>query len=188
MKKNLIIILALVVLALVVVVAGGIVIFSSKSKQGEETIPPIQPGKESALIEEPTTTEELETKTEEPAANLLTGSYRCTYTIEEGMKVTTYVKNGKMRTEISLPGDDNNIALYIDDKIYQWSEKEKQGFFMPVEEAKNQPGTEIQAPDEYLYEIKNKYKLDCNDIDLSDSLFTLPEDIEFQDLSQILNQ
>lgn len=191
MKKNLIIILVIVAVAI-----GGIFVFSSKSKQGEETISPAQPAEELTQTEEPATIEEpeepedtIEEPESSPSNSLsLGGSYRCTYTLEEGMKVITYVKNGKMRTEISLPDGDTNVSLYRDDKVYQWSEKERQGFFMAVEEAKQQPGTEIQDPDEYLEEIKNRYKPDCKNIDLSDSLFALPNDIEFQDLSQMLNQ
>lgn len=188
MKKNLIIILVIVAVAI-----AGIFVFSSKSKQGEETISPAQPAEEMAQTEEPATIEESEDKIEEPESRpsnslSLGGSYRCTYTIENGIQVTTYVKNGKMRTEIPLEGGDTNISLYTDNKVYQWSDKEKEGFFISVEEAKNQPGTEVQDPDEYLEEIKNKYKLDCKNIDVSDSLFTLPKDIEFQDLSQSLNQ
>ena len=188
MKKNLVIILVAVI-----IVIGGVVFISSKSKQGEEIVSSTQPTEELTQIEESATIEEPKDKIEEPESSpsnsfSLGGSYKCTYTIEEGMKVTTYVKNGKMRTEIPLEGGDTNISLYTDNKVYQWSDKEKEGFFISVEEAKNQPGTEVQDPDEYLEEIKNKYKLDCKNIDVSDSLFTLPKDIEFQDLSQSLNQ
>jgi len=194
MKKNLIIILVIII-----IIVAGIFVFSSKSKQGEETTSPAQPAEEltptqePATTEEPETTQEPETTTEEPESSpsnslSLSGSYRCTYTIENGMQVTTYVKNGKMRTEISLPDGDQNVSLYIDDKVYQWSDKEKEGMFMSVEEAEKQQGTEVQDPDKYLEEIKNKYKVDCKNADLADSLFRIPQDIEFQDLSQLLNQ
>jgi len=93
-----------------------------------------------------------------------------------------------MRTEIPLGGGDTNISLYADNKVYQWSDKEKEGMFMSVEEAEKQQGTEVQDPDKYLNEIKNKYKLDCKNIDISDSLFAAPKDIQFQDLSESLNQ
>ena len=98
MKKNLIIILVIVAVAI-----AGIFVFSSKSKQGEETISPAQPAEEMTQTEEPATIEEPEDKIEEPESRpsnalSLGGSYRCTYTIENGMQVTTYVKNGKMRT------------------------------------------------------------------------------------------
>ena len=57
-----------------------------------------------------------------------------------------------------------------------------------LEEAKKQPGTEVQDPDEYLEEIKNKYRPDCRNMDLADSLFLLPKDVQFQDLSEALEQ
>jgi len=53
------------------------------------------------------------------------------------MMVTTYIKDGKMRTEIPLRGNDTNISLYTDNKVYQWSDQAKQGAFISVEEAKN---------------------------------------------------
>ena len=59
---------------------------------------------------------------------------------------------------------------------------------MSVEEAKKQPNTEVQDPDKYLEEIRRKYQPDCKNMDLPDSLFRVPTDIEFQDLSQLLNQ
>ncbi|HRS22733.1 MAG TPA: hypothetical protein P5562_01095 [Candidatus Woesebacteria bacterium] len=173
MKKNLIIILLVAGVAV-----GGIFVFSSKPKQGEEIVSSTPSAKESIKTKESKTN---------PANSLsLGGSYRCTYTLEEGLKVTTYIKNGKMRTEIPLENGDTNVSLYTDDKVYQWSEKEKQGIFMSVEDAKKQPGTEVQDPDEYLNDIKNKYHPDCKNLDLEDSLFTLPEDVRFQDLSEAL--
>lgn len=194
MKKNLIIILLIAGIA-----AGGIFAFSSKQKQGKETVSPEQITGKSTPAEEPKVNEptikaeEPKAESQEPEPNpsnslSLGGSYRCTYTLKEGFKVTTYVKNGKMRTEIPLESGDTNVSLYTDDKVYQWSEKERQGFFMGVEEAKKQPGTEVQDPDKYLNDIKNKYKPDCKNIDLSDSLFVIPKDIQFQDLSKALEQ
>ncbi len=187
MKKSLILILVLGVVAV-----GGIVYFSSKSKSGGNIIQPTQPpveeisGTEETMItEETTSTKESEANTSNELA--LGGSYKCTYTMEQGFKVTTYVKNGKMRTEIPLESGDTNISLYTDNKVYQWSAKEKQGIFMAIEEAKKQPGTEVQDPDKYLEEIKNKYKPDCQNMNLADSLFAVPKDIQFQDLSKALN-
>lgn len=181
MKKNLVIILVAVI-----IVIGGVVFISSKSKQGEEIISPTQLAEESMLDEESISSEESQINSLDSLS--LEGSYQCVYTIEEGLKVITYVKNGKMRTEITLEGGDTNISLYADNKVYQWSDKEKQGIFMSVEEAKNQQGTEIENPDEYLKEIKVKYQPDCKNIDLDDSLFIAPKDVRFQDLSQLLNQ
>jgi len=66
-----------------------------------------------------------------------------------------------MRTEISLPDGDQNVSLYIDDKVYQWSTKDKQGVFMTVAAAKQQAGTEVQDPQEYLNAIMTKYQPDC---------------------------
>ena len=185
MKKNL-----TIILVAVFVIAGGVFLISSKSKLGEETSQPNQLTEESASpqesLQEKTTPGEPENNSTNPLS--LGGSYRCTYTIEKGLDVTTYVKNGKMRTEIPLGDDDTNISLYIDNKIYQWSTKEKQGFFMSVGEAEKQPDMEVQDPDKYLEDIKNKYRLDCQNIDLANDLFAVPGDIQFQDLSQLLNQ
>jgi len=113
------------------------VFFSSQSKQKGETISPSQTNEGTTVTEETIVTEESETNTSTELA--LGGSYKCTYTMEQGLKVTTYVKNGKMRTEIPLEVGDTNISLYTDNKVYQWSTKEKQGFFMSVEEAKSSP-------------------------------------------------
>jgi len=177
MKKNLVIILVAVI-----IIISGVVLISSKSKQGEETILPTQTIEESMLPEEPMLPEESEISSSD---NLFLGdTYQCTYTIEGGMKVTTYVKNDKMRTEIPLKNGDTNISLYTNNEVYQWSSKAKEGVFISVEEVENQQGIEVQNPDKYFEEIKNKYKVDCKNADLADSLFIIPQDIEFQDLSQ----
>jgi len=64
-----------------------------------------------------------------------------------------------------LEDGDTNISLYMNEKVYQWSEKEKQGIFMSVEEAKNSRGQKSRIRDEYLDEIKNKYRPDCQNMD-----------------------
>jgi len=66
-----------------------------------------------------------------------------------------------MRTEIPVSGENANVALYTDDKVYQWSTKDKQGVFMTVAAAKQQAGTEVQDPQEYLNTIMIKYQPDC---------------------------
>lgn len=190
------------ILIIVLIIAGagaaGIFVYSSRQKKGEETVAPNRVVEEStptekAKEEEPTKEEEPKKEIQEPetnslSASSLSGSYRCTYTLEEGFRVTTYIKNGKMRTEIPLEGGDTNVSLYTDDKVYQWSEKERRGIFMAAQEAKKQPDIKVQAPDEYLNDIKNKYHPDCQNMELPDSLFSLPGDIQFQDLSAALNQ
>jgi len=174
MKKNLIILLIIVVVVIV-----GVFVVSSKPKQEQTNLLSQNTG-ETIVAEE--------TETNSLGSLSLNGSYKCTYTIDEqDLKTTTYVKNGKMRTEILLKDGDVNISLYTDNKVYQWSVKEKQGIFISVEEAKKQSGTEVQDPDKYLTEIKNKYQPDCENIDISDDLFVVPKDISFQDISQLSN-
>lgn len=182
MKKILIIVLLVIGAGVV-----GVFVYSSKQEKGEKAETPNQVVEETIPTEKAKEEPEKEAQEQEtvsPDFLSLGGSYRCTYTLEEGFQVTTYIKNGKMRTEIPLGDGDINISLYIDEKVYQWSEKEKQGIFMSVEDAKKQPGTEVQDPDEYLEEIKNKYRPDCQNMDLADSLFLLPKDVQFQDMSE----
>lgn len=126
---------------------------------------------------------------EEQKINLLApnASYKCIYRIEENLEVVTYFKNGKMRTEIKLPTGDTSISLYSNNKVYQWSEKEKQGFFMSIDLAKQQPSTEIQEPDKYAEEMMTKYKPDCQKVNLAENLFVVPNDVQFQDMSQLFN-
>ncbi len=185
MKKNLIIFLLVVGTA-----AGVFFVFSSKSKQEGKIVSPFQSAENTTPVKEPKaekiTIETKKSETNSSNQSPLSGSYQCTYIMEEGFKVTTHIKNGQMRTEMPLKNGDTNISLYTDNKIYQWSVKEKQGIFMSVEDAKKQPGTEVQDPDEYLNDIKNKYKPDCKNIDVADSLFTIPDNIQFQDLSEAL--
>jgi len=87
---------------------------------------------------------------------------------------------------VQLPDGDTNISIYSNDKVYQWSEKAKQGVVISIADAKKQPGTEVQDPKEYLDEMKQTYHPDCQNMDLASSLFAVPRDVDFQDLSEAL--
>jgi len=183
MKNNL-----LIIVVVLLVVIGGIILFYFKPNNSQETM-----GSNSLMLESvPTTVGNILTTENSPAmpSNQLSlqGSYKCTYKIEGELQVTTYVKNGKMRTEIPLESDNITVALYTEDKVYQWNEKEKQGMVINVTEAQQQPGLDIQDPEAYLTDIKNKYQADCQNMDLADSLFVIPKDIQFQDISEALRQ
>jgi len=161
----------ILIIVLLVIGAGvtGVFVFSSKSKQGKEVIDSTRTTEESAptenqKMEEQTKAEELKNEAQEqetvsPDSLSLGGSYRCTYTLEEGFKVTTYIKNGKMRTEMPLEDGDTNISLYMNEKVYQWSEKEKQGIFMSVEEAKNSRGQKFRLRMNILMRLKTNTAL-----------------------------
>ncbi len=177
MKKSQILIL-IVVIAVVVI---GVVLLVPKNKQSKETAQSTGLNEESAT---PATSEE----TNLPNQEFSNVSYRCTYTAEGGLQFTTYAKGKNMRTEVKMSDGDTNVSLYTNDKVYQWSEATKQGIVMAVEAAKGQSGTEVQDPEEYLEEMRQKYNPDCKNMDLVDSLFVVPKDIEFQDVSQLLNQ
>lgn len=111
----------------------------------------------------------------------------CKYRVEAGLEFITYIKGELIKTVVPVNGDENH-SLFRDGKVYQWSTKQKRGFFISLEEAKKQPGTEIKDPEKYLDDIKIKYKPDCQKTDISDSIFALPSDVQFEEIGKLLQR
>lgn len=109
----------------------------------------------------------------------------CSYKIENGLEVTTYIKNKMIKTVTNMPND-INYNLVKDDKAYQWSDKDKKGIVMPIVSAQKQSGTgvEIENPEKYIDDIM-KYRPNCKETNLSDDIFIVPQDVQFQDMSQL---
>lgn len=116
------------------------------------------------------------------------GSVSCAYDIS-GVNYKTYIKNGKVRSEVTSPDAKmSQSVLMIDKKIYFWN---AQGaFVMEVPDITVTPqantGTSgVSKKDEMMAQIE-QYKESCTAGPIDDSLFVLPAGVKFEDYSAMM--
>lgn len=122
-------------------------------------------------------------------------SLQCSYTDEQGRKTTAYIKAGAVRADIigtdSKQQFNNSSVIVKDKKMYIWDVDKKQGMTMELKENQvtpevtgaQQPTGEQNQPD--VMGSLEKYKNDCKVAVVADSLFVVPTDVKFQDLSKM---
>lgn len=115
-------------------------------------------------------------------------SLKCVYKDEKGVQTTTYIKGGAVK--VSMEGitekDQPNNIILKDKKMYMWDEVSKTGFTFTMTDPVVTPGQEAEVKKgqdaEVLAEIE-KYKDSCKTEVISDSFFSVPTDVKFQDMS-----
>ena len=117
-------------------------------------------------------------------------SLTCEYKDEKGQTTKTYIKNGAVR--ITAEGSSQGEIIIKEDKMYIWDTNTKQGFMYKVEKpddsvSTNQDyGSQNGVTSESILESVNQYKDSCKAGTLADSYFTVPTDVNFQDMTKIL--
>jgi len=128
-------------------------------------------------------------------------SLKCVYKNEEGVETTTYIKGGAVRVMMTsaAAGDEQPDNIIMKDKMmYMWNNTTKTGFSLKLEEPKDltpfptvkQDGNAVKKEDQQesvLAEIE-KYKDACKAEVVSDSMFSVPTDVKFQDMSALQEQ
>jgi hypothetical protein len=103
---------------------------------------------------------------------------KCTAEIE-GSESTFYIKGGKLRGGAAYEGQQVEY-IFRDNCFYYWSEEESQGMKMCWDEE------EAADWEENLAAASEQW--DCKPASISDSMFNVPSDIEFFDLSDYMQQ
>ncbi len=116
-------------------------------------------------------------------------SLKCDFTDESGRKTVAYVKNGAVRADIASPNANESGSVIVKDKkIYFWNAQG--GFMMEVPETTPEEGAAkpetMQGQD--IVGSLEQYKDSCNAAIVSDSLFTPPSDVDFQDFSKMMER
>lgn len=130
-------------------------------------------------------------------------SLKCTITHKTDGSVMTYVVKGKQfrmdgaPVPVTSAGDANEVGHAISDGtlLYSWSTPSNKGFKMTIpteEELKAQADQyKNMAPDfskpEVVEEYENDYTIQCDSAVLTNADFTPPTDVEFQDLSAMMD-
>lgn len=130
-------------------------------------------------------------------------SLKCIYKDEKGVETTSYIKGGAVRVMMTNTTDTEQPNNFImkDKKMHMWSDINKTGFVFEIDEPvgtpaptfevekglepEKQPGAEQQ--ESVLAQIE-KYKDACKTEVIADSMFTIPTDIQFQDMKTLQQQ
>ncbi len=127
------------------------------------------------------------------AAALISGdSFRCKYTNTTDNSTGEYlVKNKSFRVDGQEVNGQKSSVIVNEKGMYMWTPGEKKGFFYPASKPTDTKDTTNTNNDfdEFLNpeKLDAKEKIDCQNAVLSDSDFTPPTDVEFQDFSQMMN-
>ena len=109
-----------------------------------------------------------------------------------GRESKSYIKNGAIRTDYKgKTTEETGSAIITANKMYMWNEN-NEGFMMDIPQITPTEGTTttpegISQRDDVMADLE-KYKESCKASVVSDSLFTPPADVTFQDYSQMMQQ
>lgn len=117
-------------------------------------------------------------------------SLECSFTDEQGRQTKSYIKNGAVRADFTgANANESGSVIMKDKKIYFWN---AQGGFM-MTEPEVTPGAPQQTSSEKtpgnvgdMVSTMEKYKNSCKPSVVSDSLFTPPTNVTFQDFSKMM--
>ncbi len=122
-------------------------------------------------------------------------SLKCVYKDEKGKETTTYIKGGAVRVMMQTDNDVNqpNNIVMKDMKMHMWSEAGKTGFVYTLNPENVTPGTGASADTDNEQQASvlaqvEKYKDACKAEVVADSMFTIPTDVNFQDMSALQKQ
>lgn len=176
MNRNLII----AVVVVIVLAAGGFFLVSNSKKT-------VAPSSTSGNVQAPTSGNAITSIKDALSKSV---SLECTYTDEKGTKTVARIKNGAVRADITSSNENESGSVIVKDKkMYFWN---KTSVFMMDLSATEVTGTpqngqsQGQNQEKDLMAGLEKYKDNCKPAVVSDSLFTPPSDVKFQDFSQML--
>lgn len=115
-------------------------------------------------------------------------AFSCTYPDPTGKtRITTYVKNGVIRVSniINQESAAGNMIMK-DNKIWIWDEVKKEGMIFSINKDQITPGQSQKDQREEMIDEMQKNSQFCKIENVSDSLFTPPSNVKFQDLEALM--
>ena len=118
------------------------------------------------------------------------GSVKCTYDVN-GVMQTSYIKDGKIRMQITSHGVANN-TLMINKVVYSWADNSRTGFMMDTSTLKTTitpaTGTPAVKDMDTVKKDMETYKPTCTNETIADSMFEKPTDVTFSDTSKMMDE
>lgn len=129
-------------------------------------------------------------------------SLKCVYKDESGIQTTSYIKAGSVRVvmEGNADAEQPNNIIMKDKKMHMWSDASKTGFIFTIEEPEVTPlpnedkkmvrpeDSDAGGKQESILAQIEKYKDACKAEVVADSYFTIPTDVQFQDMNALQEQ
>ncbi len=115
-------------------------------------------------------------------------SLQCDYTDASGIKTTAYIKGGAIRSDtVGKTPEESGSAIIKDKKMYFWNSQG--GFVSTIPDTTGTPSiapskTGGEQPSDVINSLE-QYKESCKPAVVSDSLFTPPSNVKFQDVSEM---
>lgn len=116
----------------------------------------------------------------------------CDFKDETGGSIKSYIKDGSVRIISTGETSSKSGDVLIKDKVmYMWDIKTKQGFIYNIPDSDDSGANSgvseenIVSSDSYLSMI-DRYKDSCSVSVVEDSYFEVPSDVNFQDMSKLL--
>jgi hypothetical protein len=114
----------------------------------------------------------------------------CEFTDETGASTKSYIKNGAVRVSSVSNNDQAGEIIIKDKKMYMWDDKKKEGFVYTIPDESENGQNEVTNGDlvssESYLNMIDQYKDSCKVATVADSYFTIPTDVNFQDMSKLL--
>ena len=116
-------------------------------------------------------------------------SMKCTWERDENNFATSYIKDSKIRTEMTQAGE-KTYSIMTDDCTYTWQEGETQGFKMCFEPEEGEEVEEVEegeavTPEEIAAETPD-YEYNCEPTIVPDSMFNPPTGVNFMSMEQFM--
>lgn len=118
-------------------------------------------------------------------------SQKCTFSVnteDQNSSGTFYIAGGKSRGMITAQANGTNInsnILYDGDTSYMWQEGTNTGFKFKVNE---QEAKDAQTQAQGNIDPNQKFDMQCEGWSADDSMFVVPNNINFQDFSSVMPQ
>ena len=174
----------LLVAALIVIllIAGVVGYFATQNKKAATTTAP--ENSQTATQQAPTEATPDFVKAMQGA-----GSVKCTYTYSD-VTTTSYIKDGKIRTEMTAKGVTNN-SIMANKIVYSWETGQKTGIMMDttaltVSVTPGATNTQNYKDADSLKNDLMNYKPQCSNEAISDAMFEKPTGVTFTDYSKMM--
>ncbi len=108
-------------------------------------------------------------------------SIKCEYKVGESTTIA-YVRGKEMRIDGNWQGQSNSSVIIKEDKIWSWDNLKKEGAIIPI----NKDEQDQTISEDFIDSLEEQRDF-CKVSVYSDSVFTPPEDVSFQDLGDLNN-
>lgn len=115
-------------------------------------------------------------------------SLTCEFTDDEGVKTTSYIKNGTIRVTSYAPGQTitSSEAIIGDDYVKVWDSEKNEGYVFNVVDTAEEDDSLSMNKDSIMAQL-NEYKDYCKTSVVPDSVFEVPDGVSFTDMNNFMN-